>query len=153
MKARTEMEIVNNIANENVDFWRIPKGSTTKSGKKMFNVRLAFSPITKNSRRSRLSIYFGPEALGIMGPFTRAKVSSLEVVANRIYFGFYTDNHIDGTYTISRLKKGNHTDIRIQYSLTEKESKVFMNKWREGYYKLEFDSNYNLYYIETFKEN
>ncbi len=139
------MEFINDMTNENVTFWKAPR--RTKASKEcLFDVRVSLS--TSKGQGVRLTIAFGTNVMNIIDPYTRAKVSSFDMVPDKIYLGFYADNHANGTYQISRAKDSKNKNPKIQYTIYDTEITTFKKYWKDGgYYKLRFDEALRLYYI------
>lgn len=142
------MEIINNITNENADFWKVPsvKGGSKRSS---YEIMVTVGDYDKKPH-ARITITLGEKVHQVFAPFKRAKVSSFTKFADKIYLGLYTEDIVKGSYSISRANKGKNPNPVIQYVLTEEEQAICSEHWAEsGYYKLLFDSEKKLYYISN----
>lgn len=142
---------INTNKRNTTEFWKIPGKERMGGGNKpAFDIRLGLS---KKNTAPRLNITYGRNLHALLDPFTRVRVSSLEVIGDRIYFGFYEDHTQGGTYCISRSKKSKGPNPKTQLTLTEAEKNIFNERWKEGYYKLQYDKDLRLHYVSCKEED
>lgn len=144
------MEMINNITNEQLSFWKVPmKDRSGGAGSEsQFDVKVTKSK--QKGKSTRISIIFGANLHKMLEPYKRAKVSSLSAVRDKMYFGFYTEEKSPGTYSLSRAKKEKNPNPTIQYTPTEEELAQLVQNWDiGGCYKLLYDDVLKVYYISN----
>ena len=133
--------MIRDYANDSLDIWAdfVGKGRKNANG---YDVLL--STQKSGGENKRITVAFYGKARDFVGNFARIKISSLQKVRDKMYFGLYA---VDDTRYGYSIPSNNEQSIRVSATVPAAEVEMVEAKYK-GYYDLKFDENLELYYID-----
>lgn len=147
------MEMIRDFANDSLDIWSEPIRARSKRGCAGFgfDVLLSTNNISNKATGTvtpRITATFYGKAREIVSGYARVKISSLYKVKDRIYFALYaTDDPALGYKTPDVEKSSSHDSYRVCFTVDTEQAEAVEREYK-GYYNLEFDERYQLYFID-----
>ena len=116
---------------------------TSYQAKRTYDVRITLNKDGKGGYAIRFG--FLNKAVEVIGGKPYAQVSSVCKCRNRIYFRFLDKKNYLDIYKISRPRDAK--SMYIQFSVSDKEEKIYRSDWIQGTFKMQYDEACQLYYI------
>ena len=137
------MEMIRDYANDNIDIWS-DFASKGRKNVHEYEALLSTQIAGGGTTAKRITVAFYGRARDIVGRFARIKLSSLQKIADRMYFALYATDDSRLGYAIP-TNKGK--SIRIYATVPVSEIEL-VEREHKGYYDLKFDERLELYYID-----
>lgn len=105
--------------------------------------------LNKNGH-DRFSVRFGflNDAAKAFAPYDYVQFSNVEKLPGKIYFKLYEDRRYLDCYKLCLNGKKSETNRYAILTPTENGEKIYRSKWVGKEFKIEFDSEHGLYYID-----
>ncbi len=126
-----------------------------RQGKKISNPRLYDVRITLNkSGGDRFAIRFGflNDAVKAFKGKTYAQVSKVEKLPTRIYFRLFDNKANLDAHKLCTNSHSETSNLYMTITPTTEAEKIYRTKWIGKEFKIKFDSEHALYYIELTEE-